>query len=783
MSQGDFNGDGLLDFVFYDRPTRSLKIAVNEGNGNFTFSYSDKIDFDLSVSNNCTMMVCDIDRDGMSDVMIANNYSNRIKTQFLYSDGARLRLKRTYDVANNSSGNRVGLSVFMGDFDGDGAEEVANVGVMLTFDGSMSRNMIYSYRPQGKAYEKSRVINITVWLGKGVRFRYSSLSSPSVYSKDASSYPVNSYSIPLSVVSRMEERNCGYASATTTYCYNTLRYHVAGRGLIGFNSVTKANNVTDIKQIMKVSSWDNLWYIPLVIQNTSIVGGDSVTTVITNNVHDINRKNYFSYPLTEETVDMYGNKSRTSYDYDVTTGLLQSQKTIFDDDEGMFKSVSYSDYTCLENKWLPRTIINTWKHSDDNDVFTGKTTLVYDSNGNTISKTVNDGTALALTSTNTYDSRGNILSTVNAGSGVVPVTKHFEYDDNGRFMTCTYSSPATAVKRYVYDKWGNILAEIDETDPDNKLIHSMSYDGWGKKTSDTAPDGTCTSYEYGWGETDEFRSYVVSKKGDVTFETRWYDCLGRERLVKSPTGIGDVETATRTYYDKCGKVCRIESFNGCLVLNKTYAYDKKGRVIEMKNAGRTETYEYGNRECITTVNGKTYKNVTDAWGNLIYAEDPLSSVEYRYYSNGKPSSITTDGCSVEVKYDAAGNKIQLTDPDAGTSTFSYAADGTLLSQTDARGVNANYEFDNTGRTLKVTTGDYTVTNTYGTGGYALQRIQRRSDGNNHIDYTYDEYGRVVRESRTVYGQGVFDYEFFYDSNGRVSKSIYPGGLEVTYEYD
>lgn len=50
-----------------------------------------------------------------------------------------------------------------------------------------------------------------------------------------------------------------------------------------------------------------------------------------------------------------------------------------------------------------------------------------------------------------------------------------------------------------------------------------------------------------------------------------------------------------------------------------------------------------------------------------------------------------------MDYDAAGNRVALTDSDAGTTTYVYGANGKLLRQTDARGVETKYNFDNWGR--------------------------------------------------------------------------------------
>ncbi len=785
MTQGDFNGDGLLDIVYYNHSLKKLTVAINNGNGTFDINHSDEISIDITDDNekgpDYSLTVCDLDHDGFSDVMVAGKISDKIKTQWLYSDGTTLRLKNEY-ITTNSYDMKVANSIFSGDFNGDGAEEIANFGAQLNANSNGSAINNFNYYPtEGKSYTEGRISSISDGMGRYIRFNYSCLSSPDVYTKGVSSYPVNSYSHPMSVVINLLESNGDLNAKKTVFSYEDLKYHIAGRGSVGFTSVIRNNLTLNTKQITTISELDKKWFIPTKKTTETIIESDSMKTVVTTGIHTINN-NYFSYTSAEETTDYDGNKTLTTYDYDISAGLLLSKKTIYDDSDDMYKSISYSDYVFTGNRWQPGVIESTGKHRDDANIYTNKMSFEYDEAGNVLVRNENDGTSLRLTATNTYDRRGNILSTVKTGTGVIPVTRFFEYDDNGRFMTRTYSLPASAEIRYAYDIWGNLLTETDVTDHDNRLTRSMKYDQWNRLVSETAPDGTKTEYQYGLGQTNEFRSYIRTIKNDVTIETRWFDCLGRERLIKS-AGIGGTDIATLTHYNPKGQVSHIESFNGKLVLDKMYSYDHRGRITALNNAGQSTTYSYGNRKTSVSANGHTYINITDSWGNMTYTEDPVSDVTYRYFSNGKPSSVTSEDCTVAMEYDSAGNRIRLEDPDSGVSTFTYAADGALLSHTDAKGVRVDSEFDDIGRIVKIKTGENIVSNIFGTEGYALQRITRRTDGNNHIDYTYDSFGRIIKESRTVNGKGVYDYDFEYDTDGLLSKTIYPGGLEIDYEYD
>ncbi|WP_302614399.1 polymorphic toxin type 23 domain-containing protein [uncultured Muribaculum sp.] len=792
MSQGDFDGDGLIDFVYVNRS--KLRIAHNNGNGTFTIVTCPDLTF-VELENDpdhprYNIIVCDINHDGCSDVVLTNTKSKHSFTDaqgneqiihlekcinWLYSDGTNLRL-----FAKNSKCDfkpKFNNHIFSGDFDGDGLFEVANYGGRIDpkADGNKD-SYFYVYRTSYRGYDEGRVNSISDGNGNNVRFNYSALSNTRVYKgTEKSQYPLMTYSFPISVVST------SYSTESIKYNYKNLKYHTAGRGSLGFSLVEKENLTTGIKQITEITKWDESHYVPLETVSRTIVGTDTATTVVTNNIVNL-KNNYFCYPYKETSTDLDGNKTVTEYTYDTDRGILCTTKTTYDDSD-MYTMTHNFGYTYTGRRFVPMFIDIEQKHSDDPDFHRKRSLLLYDDNGNVTQRTDNYGSDMELVTTFTYDHTGNVLSKAVSGKGVTTVTKHFEYDSSARFVTRTYSLPASAEIVSTYDCWGNLLTQTDATVPDNKLTRRLTYDGWGRKLTETAPDGTGTTYEYGHGATSEHHTYCKTVSSNGAEAIRWFDNLGRERLAKT-TGIGGVDIATTTRYNAKGQADYVESFNGILRLTTSHTYDRRGRVLTTTTSrGSSTSYTYGNRMVVTEKDGRTYTSHNDAWGNIVSTIDPASSVEYKYSSTGRPSSITTDGSTVTMEYDTAGNRTCLSDPDAGTNTYTYAADGTLLSHTDGRGITTEYTFDNLGRTVKIKTGSHVVTNTYGTEGYSAQRLTRRASGGNFIDYTYDRYGRVTKESRNIAGKGVFAYEFEYNSKGQLAGTVYPGGLKVTYGYD
>lgn len=782
MMQGDFNGDGLIDFVFYDTYAKKLCIARNNANGSFPISNTDMDKIDINENDeNQSITICDFDHDGFDDVLIAVRDGGSIKTKWLYSGGVTLKQKKEYSFVAQNSMAPLANSIFIGDFDGDGSEEIASFDMILNSDSGVSSiKNFYSHKTYNKAYEERRINSISNGLGRNVSFKYASITNPSVYSATHSVYPLKSYVLPMSVVSETTVNSEEFGIERNIYKYDTFRYHITGRGSLGFKSVTKNNLTKGVKEITENCKLDPKWYVPIESKTTTIIDGDSTVTRSSNYIY-LKGNNYSALPEVTETVDFDGNKSITHYSYN-DDGLLENEKTFYGEGEDMYKSVSLDEYVYAGNKWVPKRITNSAKHSDDASESVVKTRISYDEQGNTVSKIEFADTDMALTTSSTYDQRGNLLSIVKTGKGITPVSKYFEYDTNSRFLEKTYSSPASAIIRYSYDNWGNIVSETDETDAQNKLIRTIEYDSWSRKVSETAPDGSKTTYTYGWGITDEYRQYTTILESNGEIVTKWFDSLGRERLTKT-TGPGGLKVSEATHYDKMGQISHVESYRGNLVLDKKYSYDARGRIKTLSDAGRLVSYNYNNRKTIKYVNDRQYISIQDAWGNIVESRDPLSSVSYSYLSNGKPSEIKTDDSSITIQYDACGNRTRVYDSDTGVNTYVYSADGTLLSHTDARGVKTEYEVDFLGRITKIKTGNRIVTNTYGTEGYGMQRLIRTSDGQNHISYTYDRYGRVIKECRTVGTKGEYTYEFEYNACGQLIKTNYPGDLEVTYEYD
>lgn len=796
IQQGDFDGDGLLDFVYNKSRETYLWIAHNNGDGTFTSTKSVDIDMADHASNKdderFSLMVYDIDHDGRSDVMACkagyvhrgfpkfkNEYTNT-QIKWLYSTGSGLKLGVNYTKDREEDADE--SSIFLGDFDGDGFVELANYGSKLNSTNNTFAEKINIYQAGHNLSQAGKITNITDGMGKSISFQYASATSPAVYKKSIeSTYPVNTYTLPLSVVARMTSDNGTAGSQTKTYFYEDLRLHIAGKGLLGFNTVTAENTTLGTKETNSVTQWDESLWIPVEVKTTSTIGDDTSTVVSAYTVYETG-KNYFAYVSKKELTDLDGNKATTISNYDVSKGVL-TDETVKNDGGNMYKKVAYSGFQNKAGMWLPTTLTMSQKHADDPASYTSVTTYSYDDKGNVLSSTVNSGNSMALTTTSTYDVYGNVLSSVATGSGVKAITKYNDYDASGRFVTKSYTAPASAINTFTYDLWGNVLTESDATDASNVLTTTYSYDNWGRLQSVRHADGTQTAYEIGWVPIGSNKYYTKETSTGKPSVTVWYDRAGNE-VQQESFGVNGMRLFKTTSYNSKGQVSRVVNKTGKLTITQDLTYDERGRVhTDVLSSGKSTSYSYGNRSVTTTIAGRSYTKTSDAWGNIVRSTDPVSEVEYRYASIGKPSSVTTSGATVTMTYDAAGNQKTLSDPDAGTSTYTYAADGTLLTQTDGRGVKTTNSYDNLGRLASAQIGQQSIVYTYGTIGNENLRLVKLASGNNSVEYTHDQYGRVITEKRNVYGKGSYSFSYTYNGNNQLAKTTYPGGLEVDYQYD
>lgn len=801
---GDFNGDGLMDFITNDTNQNNWYLILNNGNGTFSkstgcsiYAYDQSSTDQDDDKNEC--VVIDFDNDGKDDMVVHKTMYDKRK---LPSFPISILLPTTYTYWMRSTGSSFeqvslatsskgadGLSYrfLVGDFNGDGIGDFINYGhnCYSSTDANVDPSWrFYSWGTGTYNAARGKIQSITQSNGSSINISYASMANNSFYVKGSgSTYPVIDVKAPIHAVISTSFSNGVASSINTTYQYKGLKIHTKGKGLLGMSSVVSNNNTHGIVNETGIKAWNTTFYIPSSTYSKTTIDNKTSekNTILT--IVDKGSKKYFAYPSTIIDKDLDGNMTTVTYKFNTTYGYKEEEKV--DYGNNMYKTVQYGNFSLSGRKFQPQLITNIQKHSDDGTTFTNRTAITYDLNKGYQTQIIkNFGSALALTVNYTYDLYGNILTSKESGSGISPVTCINTYDSSGRFITKSYSNPASTVTSFTYDTWGNLLTEKDETISGSILTTGYEYDKWGKLISTLLPDGRKAKITRGWNNANQSKRYFVITEGTgKPWVKTWYDANDREVLVET-IGEKGMRIQNTTSYDPKGQVSSKRLQTGNLISTETYTYDVRGRLVSSNNSlGHDITYSYDNRKVSMTSNGRTYTKVYDAWGCLKAANDPVSSIAYAYKSLGKPSKITTSGVDISLNYDDVGNQITLTDPNAGTSTYTYDAAGRLVTQKDGRGKITTNKYDALGRLSTSTLDGVTTTHTYGTSGYDFLQLTKVQTGNNYITYSYDKYGRIATEKRQIDGNGLFEFKYGYNPQGQLSQTIYPGNVQVNRQYD
>lgn len=792
MEQGDFNGDGLVDFVHCDN-NGNANFAFNNGDGTFTAKYAIRLDMkDKNTGKDddkYEIIPFDMDGDGKTDLLALksdykyhggfhNHYSFRnTQVAWLRSTGEKLVQEKV--VFTNGETDAIGGNVIVGDFTGDGQMSIMGYGKNIYNANASDPIKMRLYATQNYSVSSGKINTVTDGLGNVTSIEYASLTDSTVCLPTITSakFPVVDIRPDLVMVKRSLAHGL-----TTDYRYGGLKAHVQGLGLIGFERTQSKVSFNNETTESIVDEWNPKYYTPQKVTTCSSVGDWKASSTSTISFAELNGT-YFSYPKEQVATDYDGNVTTTSCVYDVEKGCPLTETVTYGSD-AMYKKTEYKNYVKRLETWLPTTIVSSQKHEDANEEYASTTMLSYDEKGQVVQKEDHAGTPLALSTTNVYDSWGNVISSKQEGYGMATITKHYDYDNTKRFLKKEWQTPAAAEMLYTYDTWGDVLSAIDMTDVTHPLTTRYQYDGWGNLIKTIHPTNAVETSSINWGSSTDMKYYIEeSGTGKPTVKT-WYDSYGRKTLCQYalPCGVQHKETYA---YNAKDQVLRKSVSDGKLAYMELLSYDKLGRMTSdnQTQRGKNYSYAYGNRSVTTKIGGKSYTKTTDAWGNVKTSSDPVSSVSYVYNSMGKPVEIDCEGSKTLVEYDAVGNKTSMTDPDAGTTTYEYAADGKLLKQTDACGIVTTNTYDELGRLTTSHVGDMEITRTYGTSGNDNLQLIKTTCSNNSESYSYDVFGRLTSRTRSVEGDESHQYTYSYNMDGSIANVTYPGELPIDYVYD
>ena len=322
---------------------------------------------------------------------------------------------------------------------------------------------------------------------------------------------------------------------------------------------------------------------------------------------------------------------------------------------------------------------------------------------------------------------------------------------------------------------------------------TYTYDKHGYPRSNTAPDGSTTTYSYDPG-TLRIAS-TTDADGHTTSYT--YDSQGNTLTVMDALGY----TTTYTYEPMFNQVTSMTDPNG---RTTTYTYDSHGnRLSATDPLGGMESWTYdshGNVTSHTDKLGNTTQYAYNSAGELIQTTDPLGDVwRYTYDAVGNRISMTDpdgntttyqyDGLNrltetidalngtVMTAYDDVGDVRQVTDQNGHTTQYQYDVRSRVIQMTDALGKSETYTYDANNNRTSVTDRDgHTTTYTYD----VQNRLIRTTDALVHSTYTtYDPVGNVL----SVTDADGHTTNYMYDALNRRTQMRDAQGEVTTYGYD
>ncbi|MEQ4487937.1 MAG: RHS repeat-associated core domain-containing protein [Dehalococcoides mccartyi] len=418
----------------------------------------------------------------------------------------------------------------------------------------------------------------------------------------------------------------------------------------------------------------------------------------------------------------------------------------------------------------------------------------------------------------TFDTLGNLESTTDPNGNVTETeyeTDHYIYPETKNYPVAGLS------ESFTYDVGTSNLTSSTDV---NGQITTTLYDNWKRPVKVIKPGDTEQSpsvrYEYNdWGIAGEQHVKIITKidDGSETWESHYFDGLGRIVQIHSPGEASYTIVSNTVVYNSGGLVDK-EFVTQNILTNQVdgyktpdgawkyerFEYDALGKVTTQFNFDESTwvTHDFSTPWQTTTTDERLYKTrcYFDAFQRLVKvqeldgSEQVYSTTEYTYdVFNRLTQSKDSSDNTTSVSYNWLGWKTSMADPDMGSWQYTYDAAGNLLTQTDAKSQTITFSYDDlnrcTGKTYPQGSGmtdvEYTYDDTTG-GNFGKDQRTGMVDAAGSIVYIYDNWGRLIQETRTVdAGGGGSEYTttYLYDGLNRIVSITYPNDDIVEYDYN
>jgi RHS repeat-associated protein len=433
--------------------------------------------------------------------------------------------------------------------------------------------------------------------------------------------------------------------------------------------------------------------------------------------------------LTTLTYDDAGNETVTDADHRTTsvTRGTDGDVTAIRDALGNVLSLNYSGGSGVPAAATDAMGLETSSTTDAAGDVTAiispsgaKVSVVYNSKHQPTSLTDANGHTTSFT----YDANGNLLASTDAAGHVTRNT----YTAQSLLKQST--SAAGRVVNNTYNSSGQLTGQTfsDGTsatygyDAHGNLISATNASGTDVFTYNSANQLTNVNYSDGLSLAYGYNSHgQLSQTVDQTgFTTKYaYNAQGQLDLLTDASG----HMVAAYTYDLAGNLTRTDLGNGAFTL---YGYDSDGRlnsVVNMSAGGLiTSSFSY----------------TFDANSRILTMTTLAGTTSYTYNADGElASAVLPGGRNLTWSYDAAGNLASTTD--SGGTAAAYTVNN--LNEYSTNGA-TTYAYDADGNLISSTNAGVTTTYTYN----VLEQLTKIAGPSGTTKFTYDALGNRVAET-------------------------------------
>jgi RHS repeat-associated protein len=459
------------------------------------------------------------------------------------------------------------------------------------------------------------------------------------------------------------------------------------------------------------------------------------------------------------------------------------------------------------------------------------TTYTYDETGQVLTMTdsCGIGTCSDMTGTNhttTYSYADNYSSGTPPGNTNAYLTKvtnplgqsiRFAYGySDGQLTTSTDPNNQTTTYQYNIQPSGcNFLDKLDrlgEIDYPDSGKTTFCYNDAAYNQSTPSPSVTTTKViASGVNEVSvaafdgighQVESILSSDPDGPTTSVTAYDGTGKPYQSYNPTRCGPPTT-------NCGETTwGVTTYTYDALGRTTQVAEPDGSTVSSSYSANTTTTPPGYLTTVTDEVGNQRNSQTDGLGRLTYVwEAPTTSgyeTDYTYDTLSNLLSVKQKGGSANSSnwrtrsfvYDSLSRLTSAANPESGTTSYSYDANGNLAQKTSPKPSQSNsavttklnFCYDNlnreTSKSYNAATCPATspqATYTYDQGTNAIGHRTGMTDPPGSASWTYDAMGRVASETR-VTSNVTKTTSYLYNKDGSVQSITYPSTRAVNYTY-